>query len=100
MTDLSTYAARLRHARDIAGLSRRALSLRAGLAPAHVSMIERNPGADPNGTTTAKIAKVLGIDARWLLTGEGPPPTAEEMQAAHASEEPPVTESRRNGTDG
>lgn len=70
--DTSTFAARLRVARERRGLSAAGLSDLAGLGSrAHVGMIERNPEASPTGDTAAKLAAVLEVSLAWLITGEG-----------------------------
>lgn len=71
---LETFAERLNWARRAAGMSRRALSVKAGLAEPHVGMIERNLEADPQGSTAAALAEALGVSIEWLVTGRGEPP--------------------------
>jgi transcriptional regulator with XRE-family HTH domain len=62
---------RLSTARERTGLSRRRVSLDAGLAPEAVHSIEhtsRMPGID----TTERLANVLGVSAAWLAYGVEP----------------------------
>lgn len=68
---MSTPSTRLREEREAAGLSARALSLRAGLSQGLAALIE-------SGTTkmghrsAAALADALGVSASWLLFGQGP----------------------------
>lgn len=78
---LSTVGARITYARELAGLSRHGLSLKAGVAQALVGQIERNPKADPYASTIRALAKTLGVEPGWLLTGEGVMPTVRSMAA-------------------
>lgn len=56
------------------GLSARGLSLQSGLSQSHVGQIARGKlGAGVGGDILARIAKAAGIDAAWLITGEGHP---------------------------
>jgi transcriptional regulator with XRE-family HTH domain len=76
-----TLKVRLKRAREMAGLSARALSSLAGLTPSHVSLIEAGqPGIESK--TAMKLAGVLGVSLDWLLTGKGEPPTAEAVKSA------------------
>ena len=67
-----TFGFRLREARERAGLSARALSLKAGLAPGHVGTIEGNPDTGPTLSTAAALAEALGVRLEWLASGSGP----------------------------
>ena len=74
---------RLKSAREMAGMSRRDLSLLAGLAQAVVGMIERNPNTKPTADTMIRLAETLGVSLDWLLGGdEERAPTAEAVIAA------------------
>lgn len=78
-----TLKVRLKRAREMAGLSARALSSLAGLTPSHVSLIEAGqPGI--GSKTAMKLAGVLGVSLDWLLTGHGEAPTKESIQKAVA----------------
>lgn len=83
MKNLNSVARRLEYARKLAGLTRRGLSVRAGLDPTHVRLIEdvRSDG-EPRLKTVQKLAAALGVPVMWLLAGEGPAPTREDIQAA------------------
>ncbi len=76
-----TLAGRLRRARELSGLSARALSRLAGLSAAHVSLIE---DARPNleAQTAAKLARVLGVTMEWLVSGTGAEPSAARVSDA------------------
>ncbi len=73
---------RLKRVRELAGASRRELSVLAGLSQAHLGMIERNPGASPTAETVEKVAEVLGITLDWLIAGKGADPLAADLKAA------------------
>lgn len=65
-----TLRQRLKKARKEQGLSARSLSLKAGLSPNVVQMLEegdRTPGVD----TAERLAIALGVSKSWLLFGEG-----------------------------
>jgi transcriptional regulator with XRE-family HTH domain len=80
---MSTFGARLKYARELAGLDRQTLTKLAGLkSPAHVGMIERNPGADPAGSTAVKHATALGVSAAWLISGDGRVPSRRTIREA------------------
>lgn len=66
----STLASRVRARRGELGLSARALSLRAGLSPAMVGIIERGGVRDPHGSTLEKLANALAVPLAWLQKGE------------------------------
>ena len=57
-------------------MSRRGLSLAAGISQARVGQMERNPEANPRAKTIAALADALDVDPTWLLTGEGRAPRA------------------------
>lgn len=90
--DLPSVGDRLKFARKLAGYSKRGLSLAAGVAQALVGQIEKNPTADPHGSTLKKLADVLGLDVGWLLEGprdgKNSPPTAETIRRAPVPQEP------------
>lgn len=65
MTDFGT---RLQHAREAMGLSRRALSEKAGLATSIVAQIERGVIRSPRGETIVALANALGMPAGELLS--------------------------------
>lgn len=69
------FADRVKQARKIREISAARLSLDAGLARAHVSVIESRPGRRVWPETAEALAKVLGCDASWLLFGHGRAPT-------------------------
>ena len=71
MTD-QPFGSRLRAAREKAGLSARALSVLAGLAPGHVSTIEGPDSKECNLSTAAALSKALGVRLEWLASGTLP----------------------------
>lgn len=74
---LATVAARVRFARERAGLSQRQLSRAAGLSPSTVANIE-NETHDTRLGTLKVIAGALGASHEWLLLGTGEAPSASE----------------------
>lgn len=81
---VETIAARVQHVREIAGLSRSALSQLAGLAQTHVGLIERKAEANPQVSTLTSLSRVLGVSIDWLATGEGVGPTEDAVREAVA----------------
>ena len=79
---MDTPHARLKQARTIAGLSQRELARLAHLASTHVGLIESGHVENPQTDTLCALARVLGCSLDWLLAGEGPPPTTEQVVAA------------------
>lgn len=78
----SDMAGRLRVLLDYSGLDQSALSLLAGLAPAHVNMILRGKIAQPSGKTLASLCDVLGVSLDWLMRGVGAAPDEDSVRAA------------------
>lgn len=66
---MTPLAKRLSEVREQRGLSRRGLSLQAGLTDSVVGQIERGAISDPSSATLAKLADVLGVTTDWLLKG-------------------------------
>lgn len=71
---MSTIGERLREAREAAGIGVRELARLSGFESSHadVSKIEMGKQPRPSGPKLAAYAKVLGVSAEWLMTGEGP----------------------------
>lgn len=70
----------------VEGLSTKELDRLAGITPGHTWWIE-SKGADGSKKgietgTADKLAAALGISLEYLIRGEGPEPTAEEVGAA------------------
>jgi transcriptional regulator with XRE-family HTH domain len=57
-------------------MSRRGLSLRAGLAQAVVGQIERGDVEEPVTSTLVALADALDVPLDWLATGRGDDPLA------------------------
>lgn len=73
--DLATLPGRLRHARELRGLSTRALGAAAGLSTGTVHALEH--AADGDGARVggvAALARVLDVPPAWLAFGVGAPP--------------------------
>lgn len=73
--DLATLPGRLRHARELSGLSTRALGAAAGLSAGTVSALELSPDGDGARVgNVAALARVLDCHPAWLAFGVGAPP--------------------------
>ncbi len=69
---MKTLAERLTWARNKRGLSRAALDKIADLSCGHSAKLElAKPGKRdrPSAITVSKLAKALGVDAEWLVSG-------------------------------
>jgi transcriptional regulator with XRE-family HTH domain len=105
MSTGATLGDRLRQARELSGLSARALDRLAGLASAHSSHIERGVKKSISVDTAIGLARVLGISLDWLLTGAGDEPSfrrvadavdqAEAIVEARAKSPPPTASKPR-----
>lgn len=61
--------ARIKEAREIAGLSQMDVTVKTGISPTSLSRYESGRVA-PSASKVADIAKATGQDAHWILTGE------------------------------
>ena len=64
---------RIKHYREAAGLSQKALAALIGIKSPSLSEIETGETKAPAALTLLRVAQVLGIDPLHLLTGEGSP---------------------------
>lgn len=71
---MAGLAERLEYAREIRGLSRRGLSMKAGVAETLVQRIEKGNIKDPRGSTVSKLAEILECTPEWLQFGAGAAP--------------------------
>jgi transcriptional regulator with XRE-family HTH domain len=71
METRGTVGGRLKWARDRRAWTQDDLARAAGVPILTVSRIERGRVAMPRQSTVRKLAGALGVDAGWLLTGEG-----------------------------
>ena len=79
----TTVAARVRWAREKAGVSARELARLAGLdAETHVSAIEANEARDVRASVGVALAHVLGVSVDWLLAGIGDTPDETRIRTA------------------
>ena len=69
-----SLAVRVAAARRGRGLSRRGLSLGAGLSQAITGQIERGDIVSPGTATIEALAHALDVDPAWLAWGTGTPP--------------------------
>jgi len=79
---LSNVGERLRHARQLAGISARRLDGLAGTTPGHVSLLESGTRLNLETRTAAKFTCALGISLDWLVNGEGEAPSAVDVAKA------------------
>ncbi|WP_298134171.1 helix-turn-helix domain-containing protein [Acidiferrobacter sp.] len=66
---METLAKRLRYARERMGLTQSELARRVKLRPQAIQFIESGHVRRPR--SIVEIARVLGVNAEWLLLGEG-----------------------------
>ncbi len=66
---MDTLAKRLRYARERLGLSQSELARRVKLRPQAIQFIEAGHVRRPR--SVVEIARALGVNAEWLLLGEG-----------------------------
>ena len=69
MPESSDFGARLRQARESAGLTQTELAKRVGMAQSSLADAER---AGHSVRKLAEIAKVTGVKAEWIASGMGP----------------------------
>lgn len=69
MNDEETIGARVRDTRHAQELTREQLAARAGVTHSTVYRIERGTNR-PNLDTLFKLAGALGVDPKWLLSGD------------------------------
>lgn len=53
-----------------------------GLSHGALGALERGEVVDMKTAKAAAVASALGVDLDWLITGEGPEPTAKRVTAA------------------
>lgn len=80
-SSLGTLGDRLRHARQLRGLSQAELAIKVGCSQGAIGNIERNL-RDGRGETVIQIAEALRVRYRWLKDNETP------MEDAAAAQEP------------
>jgi transcriptional regulator with XRE-family HTH domain len=68
----TTFAQRLRKAREIKGLSQAELARRLGLKAQAIQYLESDENNALGSRHTARLAQELGVDAVWLGSGSGP----------------------------
>ena len=64
-------ARRVRLLRELAGLSQRRVSARAGLDPSHIRLLEGS-GQRTAATTISRVASALGVRSEYLVDGSLP----------------------------
>ena len=73
---LPPIARRLKKLRATAGMSQQSLAVAAGLSVSLVSQIERGSRSDPRTSTTAALARALGVTLDELVAGTNPSTSA------------------------
>lgn len=68
---MSNYATRLKKAREHAGLNQTELAARLHVKPQAIQYLENEIKLARGSKYTASIARICGVDAHWLATGEG-----------------------------
>jgi transcriptional regulator with XRE-family HTH domain len=79
---MDTPGERLRHVRELSGLSARELDRLAGQPEGHATMIERRSAERVWTDTAASYAQVVGVTLDWLVRGVGDRPTKKSVRAA------------------
>ena len=77
MPTMQTIGERVRWARGKRGLTLRELEDSADLSVGHAGAIERGVRFAPSGATVAALARVLKVDAAWLMFGGRAPKIAQ-----------------------
>lgn len=80
-TEPRSFATRLRFAREARGWTGKELAERAGLAQAHVWLLEHRGGERVWLRTADALARALGVTRRWLVFGEGTPPAPRKARS-------------------
>lgn len=78
---MKTFAERLIHCRERAGLSQSEVARRLSITPQAVQKWEKGENV-PRGKRIQKLASILDVSASFLLTGENPNVTASEYAAS------------------
>lgn len=68
---MKTFADRFRHARAHSGLTLAKIAERIGVSTQAVWQYENRPNSSVSVEFLFPLADVLGVEARWLVTGEG-----------------------------
>jgi transcriptional regulator with XRE-family HTH domain len=90
-TELQRLPARLKYARERAGLSGAALAKKSGIDPAQISRYENPESGRAKGieaATLIRLAHALGVPVGWLVADEGslpPVPIFREHPEPHGS---------------
>jgi transcriptional regulator with XRE-family HTH domain len=81
----ATLGGRLQKVRLLAGISQSELSRLADAKRSYVGLIERGERTRPEALHLTRLAEVLGVHVKWLLTGQGPGPSAQKIRASVAA---------------
>ncbi|WP_346774582.1 helix-turn-helix domain-containing protein [Chromobacterium fluminis] len=82
MGHMKTVGDRIRHARQQAKLSQKALARRAGVGTSTIGSLEC--GRSNSTTLLIPIAKALSVNPSWLSTGKGDPKAGHVSSGAYA----------------
>ncbi|PRY95679.1 Xre family transcriptional regulator [Hasllibacter halocynthiae] len=80
--DRATFGDRLALAREAAGLSQRELATRLGVRPSALAKWEDDLD-EPRANRLTFLSGMLGVSIRWLLTGTGEGPAADDAIPAN-----------------
>lgn len=72
MSELSTFGARLRAARNKAGLNQEELAKRVGSSKGYISELETNPDIRPSAELVMKLAEQVQSTVEFLMRGDEP----------------------------
>ncbi|MHB1511747.1 MAG: helix-turn-helix domain-containing protein [Acidiferrobacter sp.] len=87
---MDTLAKRLRYARERVGLSQSELARRVKIRPQAIQFIEGGHVRRPR--SMVEIARALGVNAEWLLLGEGAVEVAVREPSEHYRGEPALSD--------
>lgn len=83
METQASFGARARRLRGLVPeLTSRGVDTLTKLHPGHFWQIEQGNRDNPTRDTVVAIACLFGVTTDYLLTGEGPEPTADDVRAA------------------
>ena len=84
LPDLSEIGPRLEDLRQLGRISARKLSTLIGASPNTIRNIETQLCQAPRGDVLVALAKVLGTTVEYLVTGQEPAPTRQDVEQALA----------------
>lgn len=78
--DPENIAGRIRHMRELRGMSQQQLADAIGIKQASVAQLEGGRSKSPSASNLLKIAHALDANPVWLMTGKGGPEAMDSAQ--------------------